>query len=84
MDYLEKVNRELGITVVCNLHFLSLVRRYATRVVALKNGEIVFSGSPDQIDDKWFMKFTEKRLMRLKSNEFSSSKFAAHVEKNIV
>lgn len=54
MDYLEKVNKELGITIVCNLHFLSLVRRYATRVIALKAGELVYSGRPQEIDEKWF------------------------------
>ena len=54
MDYLQKVNRELGITMICNLHFLSLVRQYATRVIALKGGEIVYQGSPSDIDDKWF------------------------------
>ena len=56
MDYLEKVNKELGITIVCNLHFLSLVRRYATRVIALRNGEIVFEGSPSEVSDDWFKK----------------------------
>ena len=56
MDYLEKVNKELGITIICNLHFLSLVRRYATRVVALKGGEIVFNGSPKEIDEAWFQR----------------------------
>lgn len=54
MDYLKKVNKELGITVVCNLHFLSLVRQYADRVIALKQGELVFNGSPDDITDEWF------------------------------
>lgn len=54
MDYLRKVNRELGITVICNLHFLSLVREYATRVVALREGEIVFQGSPSEINENWF------------------------------
>ncbi len=54
MQYFEKVNKELGVTVICNLHFLSLVRRYASRVIALKNGEIVFEGSPREIDEKWF------------------------------
>jgi phosphonate transport system ATP-binding protein len=54
MDYLKKVNQELGITIVCNLHFLSLVRLYATRVIALKAGEIVYEGDPSQIDDDWF------------------------------
>jgi len=56
MDYLKKVNTELGITVICNLHFLSLVRQYATRVIALKGGEIVYEGSPADITDEWFEK----------------------------
>jgi len=54
MEYLKKVNEELGITVVCNLHFLSLVRQYATRVIALKEGKIIYEGSPRDIDDQWF------------------------------
>lgn len=56
MDYLKKVNRDFGITIICNLHFLSLVRQYATRVIALKAGEIVFEGSPHEISDAWFKK----------------------------
>ncbi len=54
MQYLERINKELGTTVVCNLHFLSLVRQYATRVIALKEGEIVFEGLPSDIDEQWF------------------------------
>lgn len=54
LDYLKKINREMGVTIVCNLHFLSLVRQYATRVIALKQGEIVFQGRPDEINDDWF------------------------------
>lgn len=56
MDYLRKVNQELGITIVCNLHFLSLVRMYATRVIALKGGELVYEGDPKNIDQAWFEK----------------------------
>ncbi|MFN8945780.1 MAG: phosphonate ABC transporter ATP-binding protein [Pseudobdellovibrionaceae bacterium] len=56
MDYLQKVNQELGLTIICNLHFLSLVRQYATRVIALKGGEIVYEGDPKSIDDAWFEK----------------------------
>ena len=56
MDYLKKVNEELGITIICNLHFLSLVRQYATRVIALKNGELVYEGDPKNIDEAWFEK----------------------------
>ena len=54
MDYLRRVNEELGLTIVCNLHFLSLVRQYATRAVALKGGKLVYEGSPKDIDNAWF------------------------------
>lgn len=54
MDYFEKVNKELGITILCNLHFLSLVRRYTTHVIALKAGQKVFEGGAQGIDEAWF------------------------------
>jgi phosphonate transport system ATP-binding protein len=54
LRYLEQVNQEEGITVLCNLHFLSLARRYASRVVALKAGQIVFDGAPTAITPDWF------------------------------
>lgn len=54
MKYLQKINQELGVTVICNLHFLSLVRTYATRVIALKDGYKVYEGSPSDIDEQWF------------------------------
>jgi phosphonate transport system ATP-binding protein len=50
LRYLELVNREDGITVMCNLHFLDLARRYATRIVALKAGRLIFDGQPGEID----------------------------------
>lgn len=54
MQYLKKVNEELGLTIICNLHFLSLVRQYASRVVALKDGKIIYTGLPKDIDKEWF------------------------------
>lgn len=56
MDYLQKINQEYGITVIANLHFISLVRQYATRVVALKDGKLVFTGRPEEITEEWFKK----------------------------
>ncbi len=54
MKYIEQLNREMGVTVLCSLHFLSLARTYATRIIALKAGEIVFDGDPMDIDDRRF------------------------------
>jgi phosphonate transport system ATP-binding protein len=49
LHYLELLNKE-GITVICSLHFLDLVHRYATRVIGLKDGVKVFEGLPMEID----------------------------------
>ena len=58
MKYLEQINREDRITVLCNLHFLSLARRYAHRVIALRNdgegGTIVFDGAAHEITERKF------------------------------
>lgn len=54
LKYLEELNKQEGITVLCSLHFLSLARRYANRIVALKAGELVFDGRPSEIDDARF------------------------------
>lgn len=54
MQYLEKINKEDGVTVLCSLHFLDLVHRYANRVIALKEGILMFDGLPAEIDDAKF------------------------------
>jgi phosphonate transport system ATP-binding protein len=54
LKYLEQINRDQGVTVLCSLHFLSLARAYGTRLIALKDGEIVFEGLPAEIDDDKF------------------------------
>jgi phosphonate transport system ATP-binding protein len=50
LQYLEALNKTDGATVICSLHFLDLVHRYATRVIALKDGVKVFEGLPNEID----------------------------------
>ena len=40
--------------MICSLHFLSLARQYGTRIIALRDGRMVFDGKPDEIDDRRF------------------------------
>ncbi|MEW6217212.1 MAG: phosphonate ABC transporter ATP-binding protein [Candidatus Bipolaricaulota bacterium] len=54
MQYLEQMNRQDGVTVIASLHFLSLARRYGTRIIALKDGQLVFDGPPKTIDNAKF------------------------------
>lgn len=46
MTILQDIQARDGIAVVANLHFLDTVRQYATRVVGLKAGRLVFDASP--------------------------------------
>lgn len=50
MDYLSEINRSYEITLVCTLHSLDLARQYASRIIALKEGDIIFDGPADQFD----------------------------------
>ncbi len=54
MKYLGQLNKNENITIICSLHFLSLARKYGSRVVALKAGELVFDGLPDEITNERF------------------------------
>jgi phosphonate transport system ATP-binding protein len=54
MKYLEDLNKQDGLTVICSLHFLSLARTYADRVIALKDGRLEFDGPPEEIDNNRF------------------------------
>jgi phosphonate transport system ATP-binding protein len=54
MRYLEVINQEDGVTVLCSLHFLDLVHKYSDRAIALNEGRLVFDGPPAAIDDDRF------------------------------
>jgi phosphonate transport system ATP-binding protein len=54
MRHIEALNRDEGMTVVCSLHDIDLVTRYATRMVALRDGRLVWEGSPEQFDHATF------------------------------
>ena len=47
LDILRRINREDGVTVLCNLHLPELAREYAQRLIAMKDGEIVYDGPPE-------------------------------------
>ena len=54
MRHIEALNREEGLTVLCSLHDIDLVARYATRMVALRDGRLVWEGVPQQFDQSTF------------------------------
>jgi phosphonate transport system ATP-binding protein len=65
MKILKQLNQEDGITVICSLHFLDLVQRYADRAIALNQGQLVFDGLPHEIDDERFREIYGKDAERI-------------------
>jgi phosphonate transport system ATP-binding protein len=49
MDTLKRINVEDGRLVIANLHTLDTARRYCDRVIGMRDGRIVFDGTPDQL-----------------------------------
>ncbi len=49
MDTLRRINIEDGRMVIANLHTLDTARRYCDRVIGMRDGRIVFDGTPEQL-----------------------------------
>jgi phosphonate transport system ATP-binding protein len=62
MRDLQRINRELGITTIVNLHFLDLARTYAQRIIGMRAGRIVFDGRPEDADDAVFAEIYGRSL----------------------
>jgi len=65
MQYLEQINKEEGVMILCSLHFLDLVHRYADRAIALNDGMLMFDGPPGEIDDEKFREIYGKDAERI-------------------
>ncbi len=63
MDALQRINRDFGITVICNLHSLELARGYCGRLIGMAAGRVVFDGTPEQLTE-----LEAKRLYGLESD----------------
>ena len=54
MQDLRRINRDLDITTIINLHFLDLARSYGKRLIGLRDGLLVFDGDIADVDDETF------------------------------
>ena len=51
MKDFEKINKELKITVLANMHHVDMALKYARRVIGIKDGEIIYDGPADVVDN---------------------------------
>jgi phosphonate transport system ATP-binding protein len=49
MKDFEKINKELNITVVANMHHVDMALKYARRVIGIREGEVVYDGPSENV-----------------------------------
>ena len=54
MSDLKRISREDGITTLVNLHFIDMARDYADRIIGMRDGVVVFDGTPAEATDQAF------------------------------
>ena len=54
MGDLQRINQDLGITTLINLHFLDFAREYGQRLIGLREGQLVFDGDIADVTDETF------------------------------
>lgn len=59
MDILEKVNKELGVTIIANLHHLEIAEKYCTRILGINKGKIIFDGDVKDLSPEIIEKIYE-------------------------
>lgn len=52
MGYMKAIAEEDGITTIVNLHQVDFARKFATRIIGIKGGEVVFDGPPEQLSNQ--------------------------------
>ena len=52
MELLDQVSRQRQVPVIINIHNVDLARRFATRIIGMSRGQVVFDGPPDALQDR--------------------------------
>ena len=52
MQKLHTISIEKKLTCIVNLHQVDYAKKYATRIIGIKQGMVVFDGAPSQLTDE--------------------------------
>lgn len=62
MNDFAKINKEYGITIIANMHHVDLALRYATRIIGIKDGVVIYDGPSRKIDDDLLIRIYGRSL----------------------
>lgn len=49
MEMLREMTKKRGITCIANLHQVDIAKQYSTRIIGLRDGNLVFDGTPEEL-----------------------------------
>jgi phosphonate transport system ATP-binding protein len=52
MEQMRSITAERGLTCIVNLHQVDYAKRYASRIIGIKGGLVVFDGAPAQLTNE--------------------------------
>ena len=52
MDDFKRINQEMGMTVLLNIHHVEVALEYADRIIGVREGQIVYDGSANEVTDE--------------------------------
>ncbi|MCF6137232.1 phosphonate ABC transporter ATP-binding protein [Alkalihalobacillus berkeleyi] len=57
---IKRIHEKHQLLTLINVHDVTLAKKYATRVIALKDGKLIFDGPPDQVSEEWLYNIYEE------------------------
>ncbi len=52
MDHLKRISKDMGITVIMNLHQVDVAVKYADKIIGINSGNLVFEDKPEELKKK--------------------------------
>ncbi|MDT8860559.1 phosphonate ABC transporter ATP-binding protein [Alkalihalobacillus sp. MEB130] len=53
-EILKRIHEERELLSIINIHDVNLAKEFATRIIALRDGQLIFDGQPEEVDERMF------------------------------
>ncbi len=73
MSYFKRINEEMKITILLNIHHVDLALEYATSVIGIKDGQIIYYGPSKDVNDKILTQIYGDSIDEIKKGEKNES-----------
>lgn len=73
MSYFKRINEEMKITILLNIHHVDLALEYATSVIGIKDGQIIYHGPSKDVNDKILTQIYGDSIDEIKKGEKNES-----------